>query len=99
MEAFYVARDGRIVAASHGGRPLGSCIAGVAGLASLADGEGRSSIEEIEGHYCIVGMAAGRGYREFPLGQGAARDAKGNATDDPPARLLRLGLPPPGPLP
>src|SRR5256885_17200482 len=36
---------------------LGSCIAGVAGLASLADGEVRSSIEEIEGHYCIVGMA------------------------------------------
>src|SRR5260370_39903411 len=92
MEAFYVARDGRLAAASHGGRPLGSCIAGVAGLASLADGEVRSSIEEIEGHYCIVGMAAGRGYREFRLDQGAARDAKESATDDTLAGLVSLSL-------
>lgn len=71
MEAFYVARDGCIVAASHGGRAFGSRIEGVPGLASLADGEVRCSIEEIEGQYCIVGMAAGRGYREFRLDQGA----------------------------
>ena len=98
MEAFYVARDGRIVAASHGGRPLGSCIAGVTGLASLADGEVRSSIEEIEGHYCIVGMAAGRGYREFRLDQGAARDAKESATDDTLAGLVSLSLQRLGPV-
>lgn len=71
MEAFYVARDGSIVAASHGRRALGSRIEGVQGLAALADGELRSSIEEIEGHYCIVGMAAGRGYREFRLDHGS----------------------------
>ena len=71
MEAFYVARDGRIIAASHDRRALGSRIEGLAGLASLADGEVRSSIEEIEGHYCVVGMAAGRGYREFRLDQGS----------------------------
>lgn len=72
MEAFYVARDGRIVATSHGGgHRLGERIEGLDGLASLADGEVRCSIEEIEGHYCIVGMAAGRGYREFRLDQGS----------------------------
>ncbi|MDC2858860.1 chemotaxis protein CheW [Delftia sp. DT-2] len=98
MEAFYVARDGRIIAASHGGRPLGSCIEGVAGLATLADGEVRSSIEEIEGHYCIVGMAAGRGYREFRLDQGAARDAKESATEDTLAGLVSLSLQRLGPV-
>jgi chemotaxis signal transduction protein len=71
MEAFYVSREGRIVAASHGARALGSHIEGVQGLASLAEGEVRSSIAQIEGHYCIVGMAAGRGYREFRLDQGS----------------------------
>ncbi len=71
IQAFYVARDGHIVAASHGGHAPGSRIDGVAGLDTLADGEVRSSIEEIEGHYCLVGMAAGRGYREFRLERGA----------------------------
>jgi chemotaxis signal transduction protein len=70
MEAFYMARDGRIVASNHAGRAAGSRVEGIAGLATLADGEVRTSIEEIEGHYCIVGMAAGRGYREFRLDQG-----------------------------
>src|SRR5258708_8627188 len=43
-------------------------------------------------------MAAGRGYREFRLDQGAARDAKESATDDTLAGLVSLSLQRLGPV-
>jgi len=73
-QAFYVDRQGRIIATTDAKRPVGSVLDIDLSLLQLTNGSGASRIVEHDGHYAVVGCTACSGYREFKKTDGYVDD-------------------------
>lgn len=72
--AFFVDRQGRIVASTDPARPAGSVLALAPQLLALDAGSSASRLVEHDGEYAILGGTASSGYREFKVSDGYRED-------------------------
>jgi hypothetical protein len=74
---YFTSRDGRIIASTDPAHPVGASLQDPALLAlvrELPKGQSVSRIVEHDGHYAVMGCAAGHGYREFKVSDGYEED-------------------------
>ncbi len=74
MSAFYVSRDGRILASTDATRPVGTTLEIDGAMLQLANGANRSDVTLHDGQYAIVAASACSGYREFKTSDGYQED-------------------------
>lgn len=66
VQAVYAQRDGTVLASTRAEEhPVGSRLQLPQGLLDVPSGQRHARLVMYRGHYCIVGCAASRGYREF----------------------------------
>ncbi|EGI76936.1 chemotaxis protein CheW [Hylemonella gracilis] len=76
-QGYFTSRAGRIIASTDPAHPVGERLddpALLALLRELAKGKSISRIVEHDGHYAVLGCAAGQGYREFKVSDGYEED-------------------------
>jgi chemotaxis signal transduction protein len=74
MNAFYIDRQGKIIASTDITRPVGSLLEIDASLLALPNGKSTSRIVTHDGHYSIMGCSVSHGYREFKVIDGYKDD-------------------------
>jgi len=73
-KAFYLDRQGRILASTDDRRPVGSLLEIDTDLLALDNGQSRSRITEDDGQYAILACTVSSGYREFKTRDGYQED-------------------------
>lgn len=105
-EAYFVDRQGRVLASTHPSRPVGNRLDLPTKVLAQAPGESDACIVEHDGHYAIMGSTASSGYREFKTSDGYKDDVlavmftrlgevrQGGLVLDPSQLTLEHALPP-----
>lgn len=74
VQAAFVNRQGLVLASTYPDYPSGSRLALPPELLQLEAGQSQSRVMVSNGHYCIVGVSASSGYREFKRSDGYRDD-------------------------
>jgi chemotaxis signal transduction protein len=74
MTAFFVNRQGRILASTDAGKPAGGLLAVDSDLRAIPNGSSESRAVVYDGNYAILGCSASNGYREFKVSDGYTED-------------------------
>ncbi|SFV14374.1 chemotaxis protein CheW [Pseudoduganella namucuonensis] len=77
VHAFFVDREGAIIASSDPARAIGTRLDAARAMASLGNGDSASRFLEHDEHYAIMGCTASHGYREFKVSDGYKADVIG----------------------
>ena len=73
-EAYFVNRQGRILASTQPSRPVGASLEMPNDVRTLTKGASQASIVEHDGHYAIMACTVSSGYREFKTSDGYTDD-------------------------
>lgn len=72
--AFFVGREGRVIASTDPARPVGSRLDIDSGVLKQKNGRSTSNITVHDGHYASMGCTVSSGYREFKVSDGYQED-------------------------